>query len=129
PLLIECTQQEDIVVIKGASMALARHDTPESAAALIALSQHENPKIRIRAAIDLGNGITQPGAIEALMVLLDDPDTEVRAMAPRRFVRWGSDAARPARWCQSWWKCWMMRIGRCAPKRPMHWVSIVRLRP
>ncbi|MHC4552784.1 MAG: HEAT repeat domain-containing protein [Planctomycetota bacterium] len=88
PLLIECTQQEDIVVIKGASMALARHDTPESAAALIALSQHENPKIRIRAAIDLGNGITQPGAIEALMVLLDDPDTEVRAMAPRRFVRW-----------------------------------------
>ena len=88
PLLAECSQDDDMQVIEAASMALKNHDTPESAAALIALTQHKNTKIRIRAAIDLGNGITQPEAIEALTVLLDDPDTEVRAMAPRRFVRW-----------------------------------------
>ncbi|MHC4989259.1 MAG: HEAT repeat domain-containing protein [Planctomycetota bacterium] len=88
PLLVECTQQDDMQVIEAASMALKNHDTPESAAALIALTRHMNPKIRIRAAVDLGNGSTQPEAIEALTVLLDDPETEVRAMTPRRFVRW-----------------------------------------
>ncbi len=88
PLLAECTQRDDIQIIEAASMALSQHDTPESTKALIALTRHENPKIRIRAAVDLGNGITQPEAIEALTELLDDPDVEVRAMTPRRFVKW-----------------------------------------
>jgi len=88
PLLAERTHSENVHIVKVASMALAQHDTPESAGALIALTKHDNPEIRIRAAIDLGNGSTHPEAKEALRVLLDDKDPKVRAMAPRRFVRW-----------------------------------------
>ncbi len=85
PLIIEATRDDNLRIVDNASLALAQYDTAESVAALIALTAHADPNVRVRAAIDL-DASRRPEAKEALRRLLDDPDPKVRAHAPKRFV-------------------------------------------
>lgn len=87
PRIAELTRSENLGVVSAASMALGQYDTQESVAALIALTKHKEPRMRIRACIDLDNS-RRPEAKEALKQLLDDKDPKVRAMGPRGLVYW-----------------------------------------
>ncbi|HEX7262010.1 MAG TPA: HEAT repeat domain-containing protein, partial [Luteolibacter sp.] len=87
PRMGELTRSGDLRVVAAASMALKRYDTAESTAAIVALTKHDNPQVRIRACIDLDYS-RRPEAKAALIRLFDDGDPEVRAMGPRGLVQW-----------------------------------------
>lgn len=87
PRIAELARCENLDVVSAASIALGQYDTQESVAALIALTKHENPQIRIRACIDI-DGSRRSEAKEALKQLLHDKDPKVRAMGPRGLVCW-----------------------------------------
>jgi hypothetical protein len=77
--MIELTRSQDLSIVSAASEALAQYRTRESVAALIALTRHPDPSIRIRACFDV-RGSGRPEADEAEERLLDDKEPNVRAM-------------------------------------------------
>jgi len=85
--LIDATRQSDTNLVRAASLALGKFDTAESAAALIALLDHVDPRMRSRAAIDLSMS-RRPEVKQALLAALDDPDTHTRAIVTGRFFQW-----------------------------------------
>ncbi len=80
PLMVEATRSESLQVVSHASMALAQYNTEQSVAALIALTGHRNPRIRLRACIDLGRS-KRPEARQAIKRLTRDEDADVRRFA------------------------------------------------
>ena len=90
PRMVELARSENFSVLSDVSLALGQYDTAESAAALIALTQHANPEIRRRACLDL-RASRRPEAKVALIKLLSDRDPQVCALGPVGLVDWLRD--------------------------------------
>lgn len=95
PILIGMTEDKDERVVDAASQALGPYDTSNSVEALVRLTRHESPALRLRAGLDLGNNSLRPEAKAALIKLLDDKSPLVRRQAPHFLTRWvrNKDAA------------------------------------
>jgi HEAT repeat protein len=94
PVLVAASRDSNPEVVQAASMALGEHNTPEVAAALIALTQHSSSQVRVRAAQDLGQTNYRPESKSALVKMLVDKDPQVRAAAAAGLMRWmGADKA------------------------------------
>lgn len=87
PRLIELSRNVHKEVASAAGLALALYDTAESVAALVALTESEDPELRMRASIDLRRS-SRPEAKETMKRLLEDADARVRATALQGFVYW-----------------------------------------
>lgn len=72
----------DPTVVRSAAWALAHLNTKAAAAALIPLTGHEDQKVRHAVAATLhGDQCASPGAVPAVLKLMQDPSDEVRDWA------------------------------------------------
>ena len=78
PLFVKATHSKSPRVIDAASRNLTNYNTPEALQALIALTNHPDAEIRIRAIVDLRQNKNNPEVRQALQLLENDPDKKVR---------------------------------------------------
>jgi HEAT repeat protein len=85
PQIIQATEHTDAQLAQAASLALAQYDTPETVAALIAMTTRHDKDLTARALIDLSYS-RRPEAKNTIVSFLDDENSSVRATSASALI-------------------------------------------